>query len=75
MKMNSNLCKAPWIPVMMSDGSSDLLSLEEAFAQAERIRDLALSPKERISLMRLLSASPSEPSKGRKTCRSGKTSA
>ncbi len=54
MKMNSNLCKAPWIPVMMSDGSSDWLSLEEAFAQAERIRDLALSPKERISLMRLL---------------------
>jgi CRISPR system Cascade subunit CasA len=49
-----NLATEPWIPVLSTDGSRDLVSLEQVFADAERIRDLAVRPHERIALMRLL---------------------
>lgn len=52
--MRKNLCTDPWIPVSLADGGTALLGLEELFARLEEIRDLVLSPRERISVMRLL---------------------
>ncbi len=54
MTRKNNLCTDPWIPVTMNNGSSALLCLESLFEQADQIRDLLLSPIERISVMRLL---------------------
>ncbi len=54
MTKESNLCTHPWIPVALLNGSSAMVSLEELYEQAENIRDLVLSPMERISVMRLL---------------------
>ncbi len=54
MKTTMNLATEPWIPVLSTDGSRDLVSLEQVFADGERIRDLAVRPDERIALMRLL---------------------
>jgi CRISPR system Cascade subunit CasA len=52
--MTMNLTTDPWIPVLRPDGSRQLVSLEQAFDEANRIRDLAVRPHERIALMRLL---------------------
>lgn len=49
-----NLATDPWIPVLLADGLRKLVSLEQAFDEAERILDLAVHPHERIALMRLL---------------------
>ncbi|MCW5557278.1 MAG: type I-E CRISPR-associated protein Cse1/CasA [Verrucomicrobiae bacterium] len=49
-----NLVSAPWIPAVRSDGTRDLFSLDDLFAQAHTLRDLAVKPHERIALMRLL---------------------
>lgn len=49
-----NLTTDPWIPVLRTDGSRQPASLEQAFEEADRIRDLAVRPHERIALMRLL---------------------
>jgi len=49
-----NLATEPWIPVLSTDGSRNLVSLEQVFANGETIRDLAVRPHERIALMRLL---------------------
>jgi CRISPR system Cascade subunit CasA len=49
-----NLVTNPWIPVIMTDGRPDAASLESVFMNAHKIRDLALRPHERISVMRLL---------------------
>lgn len=54
MLMTMNLSTEPWIPVLRDDGTRQRVSLEQAFAEAERIRDLAVRPHERIALMRLL---------------------
>ncbi len=54
MRKMSNLCTHPWIPVSLQDGSSATVSLETLYEQAENIRDLVLSPIERISVLRLL---------------------
>ncbi len=54
MTLKNNLCSDCWIPVTMLDGRAALHSLESLFGQAEHIRDLALSPTERIAVMRLL---------------------
>ena len=55
--MNFNLTSEPWIPVL-AEADSGLgrreVSLLELFESAERIRDLALSPLERVAVMRLL---------------------
>lgn len=52
--MKKNLCTDPWIPILRCSGESDLLGLNDLFAQMEEIRDLVLPPKERISVIRLL---------------------
>jgi CRISPR system Cascade subunit CasA len=52
--MTMNLTTDPWIPVLRADGSRQSVSLEQVFDQANRIRDLAVRPHERIALMRLL---------------------
>ncbi len=49
-----NLTSDPWIPVIRSNGSHDLISLNVLFAEAHQLRDLAVKPHERIALMRLL---------------------
>ncbi|MGI8602087.1 MAG: type I-E CRISPR-associated protein Cse1/CasA [Verrucomicrobiales bacterium] len=49
-----NLAQDPWIPVRFLDGTSDLVSLREAFARGRAIHDLAARPHERIALLRLL---------------------
>jgi len=49
-----NLVNDPWIPVVMPDGVARLVSLHELFSEADRIRDLACNPPQRIALMRLL---------------------
>lgn len=51
-----NLTTDKWIPVVRTDGRSDLVSLEQAFGEGAEIRDLAVRPHERIALMRLLMA-------------------
>jgi CRISPR system Cascade subunit CasA len=49
-----NLVTDKWIPVVMPDGKSDTVSLNELFSEAGSIRDLSCSPPQRIALMRLL---------------------
>jgi len=49
-----NLIIDPWIPALRANGHRDLFSLNELFAQAHELRDLAVKPHERIALMRLL---------------------
>ena len=52
--MTMNLTTNPWIPATRNDGSRGLFSLQELFAEAHQLRDLAVKPHERIALMRLL---------------------
>ena len=52
--MNFNLTSDPWIPVRWLDGRSTSVSLDELFAEASQIADLAVPPHERISILRLL---------------------
>jgi CRISPR system Cascade subunit CasA len=52
--MMMNLTIDPWIPALRADGRRDLFSLQDLFAQAHELRDLAAKPHERIALMRLL---------------------
>lgn len=54
MTMTMNLTNDPWIPALRADGRRDLFSLQDLFAQAHELRDLAVKPHERIALMRLL---------------------
>jgi len=49
-----NLTIDPWIPAVRPDGTRGLFSLQDLFAQAHELRDLAVKPHERIALMRLL---------------------
>ena len=49
-----NLTIEPWIPALRADGRRELFSLQDLFAQAHELRDLAAKPHERIALMRLL---------------------
>ncbi len=49
-----NLTVDPWIPAVRGDGTRALFSLQELFAEAHELRDLAVKPHERIALMRLL---------------------
>ena len=49
-----NLTIDPWIPALRNDGLRELFSLQDLFAQAHELRDLAVKPHERIALMRLL---------------------
>lgn len=49
-----NLTLEPWIPALRADGRRDLFSLQDLFAQAHELRDLAAKPHERVALMRLL---------------------
>lgn len=49
-----NLTTDSWIPIVWNDGKRGAISLQEAFARGEEIRDLAVRPDERIALMRLL---------------------
>jgi CRISPR system Cascade subunit CasA len=52
--MTMNLTIDPWIPALRADGRRDLFSLQDLFAHAHELRDLAVKPHERIALMRLL---------------------
>lgn len=49
-----NLTTEPWIPVLGLDGRRTVLSLCDVFDRANEIRDLAMTPLERIATMRLL---------------------
>ncbi len=49
-----NLTTEAWIPAVWRDGTPVRVSLREAFARGEDLRDLAVRPHERIALMRLL---------------------
>ena len=49
-----NLTTEPWIPIVWANGHPGTVSLCDAFARGEDIRDLAVRPHERIALMRLL---------------------
>ncbi len=49
-----NLTIEPWIHALRADGRRELFSLQDLFAQAHELRDLAVKPHERIALMRLL---------------------
>jgi len=49
-----NLTTDPWIPIVWANGQPGTVSLCDAFARGEDIRDLAVRPHERIALMRLL---------------------
>src|SRR5919109_1041201 len=49
-----NLTTDRWIPIVWADGQPGTVSLWDAFARAEDIRDLAVRPHERIAVMRLL---------------------
>ena len=49
-----NLITDSWIPVSRQDGGHGLVSLDELFAGAPEILDLAARPPERIALLRLL---------------------
>jgi CRISPR system Cascade subunit CasA len=49
-----NLTTDAWIPIVWNNGKPGTVSLREAFERGEEIRDLAVRPHERISLMRLL---------------------
>lgn len=49
-----NLTTDSWIPIVWTDGATGKVSLHEAFARGQEIRDLACGPHERIALMRLL---------------------
>lgn len=49
-----NLTVEKWIPALRADGRRDLFSLQDLFAHAHELRDLAVKPHERIALMRLL---------------------
>ncbi|MFC7338389.1 type I-E CRISPR-associated protein Cse1/CasA [Haloferula chungangensis] len=51
--MNFNLILDPWISVACGN-CTKLLSLNETFARAAEITDLAMPPHERISILRLL---------------------
>jgi CRISPR system Cascade subunit CasA len=49
-----NLTTDSWIPALRADGSRAAFSLQDLFAEAHILRDLAVKPHERIALMRLL---------------------
>lgn len=49
-----NLVGDPWIPLIFQDGRGELVSLREVFAQGEAIRDLVVTPPQRVAVMRLL---------------------
>lgn len=49
-----NLTDSPWIPIVKQDGSREMVSLLTLFQDGEVIRDLAVTPPQRIALMRLL---------------------
>ena len=51
-----NLTTDRWIPVVLTAGGVDTMSLEQVFRDCGKIRDLAVRPHERIALMRLLLA-------------------
>src|SRR5260221_10707728 len=52
--MTMNLTIDPWIPAIRANGGRELFSLQELFAQARELHDLAVKPHERVALMRLL---------------------
>ena len=49
-----NLIGDPWIPVVFQEGQTRTVGLKDLYEQAEKIRDLALTPPQRIAVMRLL---------------------
>jgi len=49
-----NLIVDAWIPALCANGRRELFSLLDLFASAHELRDLAVKPHERVSLMRLL---------------------
>ncbi len=49
-----NLIIDPWIPAVRANGRRELFSLQDLFAQAQELHDLAVKPHERVALMRLL---------------------
>ena len=49
-----NLINDPWIPLVMPDGKGIMLSLADTLCRSAKISDMAVTPPQRISLMRML---------------------
>lgn len=49
-----NLVNDPWIPVIYHNKESKKVSLEQLYQDAESIRDLVVTPPQRVAVMRLL---------------------
>lgn len=49
-----NLATEAWIPVVLKNGESRLVSLSEVFHKGDQYADLAVRPHQRIALMRFL---------------------
>lgn len=49
-----NLVTDPWVPVLLTSGKPDSVSLMHVFTNGREYRDLAVRPHERIALMRFL---------------------
>lgn len=55
--MSYNLLEEKWIPILWKDGNFDRVGIVDAFAQAERIRQIAASnPMDRVAILRFLLA-------------------
>jgi CRISPR system Cascade subunit CasA len=52
--MFMNLIGDPWLPVIFFDDTQELISLQALFEDGDRIRDLALTPPQRVAVMRFL---------------------
>jgi CRISPR system Cascade subunit CasA len=48
-----NLVHDPWIPTTLNTGEAELISIQDAFELGELIRDLSVTPPQRIAIMRL----------------------
>lgn len=49
-----NLTGDPWVPVVLANGESRLVSLTDAFRRGNEILDLVAAPPQRVALTRLL---------------------
>lgn len=54
VRTTMNLVTDPWVPVLLTSGKPDSVSLMNVFTNGREYRDLAVRPHERIALMRFL---------------------
>ena len=56
MRVSFNVLDAPWIPVVASDGSRELLGIRETLRRAPELKEVStVSPLEEFSIYRFLS--------------------